>query len=226
MPRLLTILVGVLLTMFGLVVWSWLTFILIPDAVNQKTEREGKEEALRKQADYVVDLERKIKVFQQREETLRALYKARIRWTRVLDRIAEARKSGGDVVITDLEITKGTSSGPGGRRGPPTKVLDVKGFVPSYSSEPVAAQLNRPYMAFVSALLDDKKWQEIFEEDAEYKFINMVRFSAGGGSSEKDKKDLPKAGLQFNVAFTFKSTEPPKPARKPRKTSVTKKKKG
>jgi len=220
MPRLLTILVGVLLTMFGVVFWSWLFFIRIPDAVTQRNESKEKERALKRQADEVIALEQEIKLFQQREETLRKLYKTRVRWTRVLDRIAEARKTGGEVVITALEIKKGTSGGRG-RRGPPSRVLDVKGFVPSYASDPVAAQLSRPYYAFVKALQADKKWQEIFDGDPEYKVIKMNYFSKSGSDSKK--KDMPKAGLEFNVAFTFKSNDPaPKPRARP-KTSVAKK---
>jgi hypothetical protein len=219
LPRLLTILVGVLLAMFGLVVWAWFTFILIPDAVTQRKDRVAKEASLKREADRVLELDRKMKVFEEREKTLRKLYKGRIRWTRVLERIAQARKTGGEVVLTSIKLKSGTVKKPGAKRGVKVKILDVRGYVPSYSEDAVAAPLYRPFMAFVEALTKDKKWKEIFEGDPEYKSMEMTQLTAN-----KDKKGLPKAGFNFNVTFAFKSAEPPKRQRKAVKTPPPKKK--
>ncbi len=206
LPRLMTILSGVLLTMFGLVLWAWLTFVMIPDASNTLSESKNKEAARKLRADDVHKLEEKLEKFSKREAALGRLFKERIRWTRVLDRVAEARVANTDVVLTDVEFKKTTSTGVGLLRGKAVKQLHVQGYVPSFADHAVAAHLTKSCMAFVGTLRKDSQWNEIFEKHPDYKKFEMIDRMAQTGL--KKKAGLPKSGLKFHVIFTFKPTEP------------------
>jgi len=218
-PRLLTILVGVLLAMVGTVLWAFLTFVFIPSETLRRDEARSQEATRKAQAEEVKQLEAKREVYKKREETLRTLYTKRIRWNRVLDRLAEARKASGDVVLTKIDLKKGTATTVAGRRGEPTRQLHLLGYVPGFSEDAVAADLTRPYQAMVRTLSEDQKWLSLFESEADYRSVELFKFSQNAATSgkdkdkdkDRDKKALPKVGLKFHVIFTFKSTEPPKP---------------
>jgi hypothetical protein len=94
------------------------------------------------------------------------------------------------------------------------KQLHLEGYVPSFTDEPVPADLVRPMTDFVNALKADKKWQAIFEGEADIRGIAVEKFTtrtAPGSKTARTEalRNLPKGGLKFTIIFTFKSTAPP-----------------
>jgi hypothetical protein len=227
LPRLLTILVGILLSMALLVFWAFITFVKLPEATSKRDDRKRVEATLRVEAEKIKVLENKLSLFRKREETLRQLYRDRIRWTRVLDRIAESRQAGGPVVLTSMEIK--SSAGSARAKGKATRQLILKGFVPHFGEGKLAGQqLNQACMDFVNRLVKDAKWKEIFEEgEPEFKSLRE-NASIGGQSARASAKEtegksappMPNGGWEFEVVFTFKPSEPPPPQKVPTRTST------
>ncbi|MHC4916460.1 MAG: PilN domain-containing protein [Planctomycetota bacterium] len=222
LPRLLTILVGVLMTMVGLVFWATFTFVWIPSAKRLLNEARQSEVKKRKQRQEVEEIIRTLEVYTKRETTLRNLYMERLRWTRILDRLADARKAAGDVVIIELEVKKSTGVAGPARMRAQTRELHVKGYVPSLSEDPVPAHLTKPYYAMVNFLKDDPVWKEMFgvkkvEDKKEVLVVEpdyrSMRVKLSMGTSRLDDEEgrnLPKSALEFHVVFTFTPLEPKK----------------
>ncbi len=209
LPRLLTILTGVLLTMAELVLCAWLTVLWIPAAEARRNKAKSEEAAKADEADKVKELEEELETYRKREGALARLFKERIRWTRVLDRLADARKTNPDVVLTTMELKKASVRGIGRRRGATTMQLHIQGYVPSFADHAVAARLSKACMAFVGTLRKDPQWQKMFEEQPKYKKFHMDERL--GGTSRNKKPGLPKAGLRFHVIFTMKAVEAAQP---------------
>jgi Tfp pilus assembly protein PilN len=219
LPRLMTILLGVLLSTAGVVAWAWLSLVIVPKAAR---DCEAQKQAMIKakgEADEVQKIESELNAFKARENVLRGLFNERVCWARLLDRLAEARakmKEDEEVVLTNVEFKKTAALGlavPG--RPAETRQLYLKGFVASRQKDAPAGGLRKIYLGFIEVLTNDKAFASEFEGDPRFlgdRLVDDLRnVTVAGGRDPRNLGELPKAVLEFEVSFDFKPLQLPAP---------------
>ena len=208
--RLAAILLGVGLSAAGVVAWAWLSWVTVPNAARDRDEKKKNMEKAQSDAAEVQKIETELKAFETRENVLRGLFKERVCWARLLDRLAEARAKMKDemVVLTNVELRKSTPTGPaaGGR---PTEIrqLYLKGYVPA--PEGAATDLRKSVLEFIETLRKDRKFTDVFQGEPLYRGDRFIENLGTGTGGAKPDPRIPKSGLEFEVAFNFKAATPP-----------------
>jgi hypothetical protein len=212
LPRRLTIFAGVLLACSGAAICAWLFFVKIPEARTQLANAQQQAEKKKVEKLEVESKEAEIRNLDVRANILRGLQRDRLPWAKVLDRLADARSKVDSIVLTGLDLKRGPAGGPivAGR---PREVsqLDVKGLVISYDDDPQSDRLRADYLRFVEVLRNDKAFADIFDSNVKIPGDRMNKTLAPSGAGAKDA-NLPKAGLEFELIFTFKPPTAPAPA--------------
>jgi Tfp pilus assembly protein PilN len=199
LPRFLTIFFGVLLSAAGAVAWLWLWQVAVPRAERRCHDKQLAMEQAKKGAEEVQRIEQELKAAKDRENVLRDLFNQRLAWARLLDRLAEARaktKASEDVVLTNVDLKKGTSvASPG--RPTETRQLSLKGFVASGRKDASAGELRETCFAFLQALCGDAEFKKDLECDekgdgnAKYTYVGD-QMSEDLRTASKEVKDPPK----------------------------------
>lgn len=225
LPRMLAILAGVFLISSGVAVWAWLVFGAIPNAKAQLKNARQDAELKKKDADVVQENKRKLDALKAREDVLRGLFNQRVCWTRVLDRLAEARSKVTGVVLTKVEMTKTTSRAlAAGQPGGENRQLIIKGF----AFEATSGDQSKTYLQFIEALCKDQVFAADFEGEPTYVRQRVVDPSTGnapapasaapaaapaaarGAPKPAEEPVLrPRAVTEFEVVFNFKALKPP-----------------
>jgi len=238
LPRLLTIVFGVLLSAAAVIAWLWLSVVSVPNAKRRCDQHKADMEKDKVVAERVLKIERELKADKDRQDVLNELFNQRVSWAKLLDRLAEARasiKSNDEVVLTRAEIRKGASGvAPGGRRIE-TRQLYVQAVVATSRAEAGARELSDTAFDFIRALCRDSVFKQDFEceetgdKNARYTYLGdqmseMARPAAAGprtpgsGSDAREIRDELKAKLSFDFFCTFKPPPTaPKPAATPAK---------
>ncbi|HOX07982.1 MAG TPA: hypothetical protein PK280_16410 [Planctomycetota bacterium] len=224
LPRLLTILGGVLLTAAGVVIWVWLSMVSIPKAKQRCEDRRQAMEKAKKDEAEVLKIEQELKAAKDRQDVLNELFNQRVSWAKVLDRLAEARagvKGLDDVVLTRVEFKKSGGSAPGRKGAAEVRQLFVQAFVSTNRKEANAGELREVGLAFIKSLCADSAFKQDFEceengeQNAKYTYLGdqmVENASKPGAAAGRGAKDAPAATLNFEVLFTFK---PPPVVNKP-----------
>jgi Tfp pilus assembly protein PilN len=103
------------------ILYSWIQFVCIPNAIATKAKRDEELAAKTALADAVREMEKKIDENRQRRNKFYSLLAKKVYWARTLDEFANLLNGpwslpGFDVRCTDLNITE--APGAGGGRGP------------------------------------------------------------------------------------------------------------
>jgi hypothetical protein len=230
LPRLLTILCGVLLSAAAVIAWLWLSVVSVPNAKRRCEAAKAEMEKVQQVAKRVQQIESELKADTDRQNVLNDLFNQRISWAKLLDRLAEARasvKSTDDVVLAKVEIRRATSAAVPGK-SVESRQLYVQAFVATGRKEAGARELSDTAFEFIRALCRDSAFKQDFEceeagdKNAKYSYLGdqfvelrptaAAPKDARGPAEARDSKDELKATLTFDVIFTFK---PPLTTAKP-----------
>jgi Tfp pilus assembly protein PilN len=207
LPRLLAILGGVVLLAASGVALAYLALVAVPKATAERNNKRRDMEAEKTKAEAVLRLEQQLKAFEARESVLTALFRERICWSRLLDRLAEARKNSKDaVVLTALELKTTSTPGAAGKASE-SRQLYLKGYVPA--PEGAATDLRKSVLEFIETLRKDRKFTDVFQGEPLYRGDRFIENLGTGTGGAKPDPRIPKSGLEFEVAFNFKAATPP-----------------
>jgi hypothetical protein len=74
-----------------------------------------------------------------------------------------------------------------------------------YEANPQSDQLRKEYLRFVDVLRNDKAFADNFESEPSLRGDRMIESLGSTAGARGKDEHVPKAGLEFEVVFTFKT---------------------